>query len=107
VVFRFAADGNGGCCIAHDFSRNPRSSASTFCRDRCRSRQSRLLWQLIDWFRRRLPFSIDAASYHVNPPISAGSGHAMNGCSGSISDKPVVRTSGGHLKNVHDHRAAQ
>jgi hypothetical protein len=46
---------------------------------------------MIDWFRRRPPFSIDAASYHVNPPISAGAGHAMNGCSESISDKPVYR----------------
>jgi hypothetical protein len=25
-----------------------------------------------------------------NPPISAGSGHAMNGCSESISEKPVI-----------------
>jgi len=46
VEFRLAADGNGGCCSVHDFSRNPRSSASTFCRERCRSQQSRLLWQL-------------------------------------------------------------
>jgi hypothetical protein len=46
---------------------------------------------MIDWFRRGPPFSIDATSYRVNPPIPAGSGHAMNGCSESISDKPVLR----------------
>src|SRR5580704_13945259 len=56
-----------------------------------RERSSRLPGSMIDWFRRGPPFSIDATSYRVNPPIPAGSGHAMNGCSESISDKPVLR----------------
>jgi hypothetical protein len=67
---------------------------SSISSDRSRPRSLQIFGSMIDWFRRRPPFSIDAASYHVNPPISTGSGHAMNGCSESISDKPVVHSSG-------------
>jgi hypothetical protein len=81
----------GSFCRFESISRFAINCATVRDGDDRRERSGRLSGSMIDWFRRRTAFSRDAASYRVNPPIPAGSGHAMNGCSESISDRPVIR----------------